>query len=519
MAQRGPYLLGIDAGTQSLRALIVDARGTELGCGSQSYPTDYPHVAWAEQEPRRWWQAAKVAVPEAMAQAGVAARDIVGIALSGTSSTTVAITHDGEPLRPAIMWMDQRATRQADEVTATGDPRLRYGGGIESPEWNIPRAMWLRDNQPGIYERAELIVEQIDWLTHKLTGEWTACLDVVSCKSHYATVEGGWPTQLLAELGIGELEEKWPRTVVPMGAQAGELTPTAAEELQLSAGIPVAAGGIDAHTAMLGVGVVEAGQIGTAIGSSSCLVALSAEAIFESRWWGPFPEAMISGLWTLEGAQAATGSVVAWLADNFGCSQSPPEDKSEYDRFEALDKQAAATRCGAEGLVVLDYWQGNRVPLRDPLARGVIWGLSLRHGIGHLLRAVYEGTAMGCRHIVENLAGAGLETASLRACGGGTRSRLWMQIHADVLQKPILLTEQPQASALGTAICAAAGAGLYAGVAEASQQMVRITTEVEPDAANAQRYDALFGRYLRTYPALADLMHESAEDEAIAEDD
>jgi FGGY-family pentulose kinase len=514
MAQRGPYLLGIDAGTQSLRALVVDLQGTELGCGSQAYPTAYPHVAWAEQEPRLWWEAVRVAVPQAVAQAGITARDIAGISVSGTSSTTVAVARDGKPLRPAIMWMDQRATRQADEVTATGHPCLRYAGGVESPEWNIPRAMWLRDNQPDLYEQADLLVEQVDWLTHKLTGEWTASLDIVSCKSHYVSVEGGWPTQLLAELGISELQDKWPRTVLPMGAQAGELSATAAEQLQLSSGIPVAAGGIDAHTAMLGIGVVEAGQVGTAIGSSSCLVALSAEAIFGSHWWGPFPEAMLRSLWVLEGAQAATGSVVSWLADNFGY----PQESGGEDRFEALDAQAAATPAGAEGLVVLDYWQGNRVPLRDPLARGAIWGLSLRHDIGHLLRAIYEGTAMGCRHIIEDLAGAGVQTASLRACGGGTRSRLWMQIHADVLQMPLLLTRQPHAAALGTAICAATGGGLYAGVGEASQQMVRLSAEVEPNAANTRVYDAVFDRYLRTYPALASLMRESAEDGASFED-
>jgi len=172
-------------------------------------------------------------------------------------------------------------------------------------------------------------------------------------------------------------------------------------------------------------------------------------------------------------------------------------------RFELLDEKAGQVPPGAEGLVLLDYWQGNRTPLRDPLARGAIWGLSLKHGIGHLLRAVYEGTAMGCRHILADMAQAGFE-------GGGTRSPLWLQIHADVCGKPILLTEEPEATALGTAVCAAAGAGLYADVVEASDQMVAVTRQIDPNPNNAEVYDTLFDRYVRTYPCLVDLMHESA---------
>ena len=163
--------------------------------------------------------------------------------------------------------------------------------------------------------------------------------------------------------------------------------------------------------------------------------------------------------------------------------------------------------------MLLDYWQGNRTPLRDPLARGCIYGLSLRHGLGHVMRAIYEGTAMGTRHILADLGQAGFRPDGIYACGGGTRSELWMQIHADACGVPILLTEQPEATALGTAICAAVGAGLFADPAEAAGEMVRVSREVTPNAANTPVYDALFRRYVETYPRLKDLMHEVASEQ------
>ena len=513
MSTRKPCLLGIDCGTQSLRAVIVDAGGRLLASAAREYPIQYPQIAWAEQDAYDWWRAACETVPRAMAEAGVTADDIVGLSVDGTSCTVVVTTRDGRPLHPVILWMDQRAHREAQQVTDTAHPRLKYVSWAESPEWMIPKAMWLRHNRPDIYEQADLIVEGTDWLMHKLTGQWAASLNNATCKWNYASVDGGWPIELLDVLGFSELRDRWPDTVLAMGEPAGELTTTAAAELGLHPGTIVAQGGIDAYAAMLGLGVVRPGRLALVMGTSTCPLALMSEGIFDSHLWGPYPDALIPGTWVLEGGQTATGAIVTWLADNFGYREQFDAEQQGRSRFELLDEIAAATPPGAEGLVLLDYWQGNRTPLRDPLARGAIWGLSLKHGIGHMLRAVYEGTAMGCRHILEDMAAAGFETEEVYACGGGTRSDLWLQIHADICRKPILLTQEPEATALGTAVCAAAGAGLYRDLVEASEQMVTVTRRIEPDEGNARLYDTLFDRYLRTYPALMELMHESATDE------
>jgi FGGY-family pentulose kinase len=511
--ESGPCVLGIDCGTQSLRAALFDLKGNMLASDSQEYPIRYPEVSWAEQNTEHWWQAARVTVPQVLKQAGVQRRDVAGVSVDGTSCTVVVCDRDGTPLRPVILWMDQRAHDEAQRVTATEDPVLKYVSWQESPEWMIPKAMWLKANEPEIYERADLICEGTDWLMHRLTGEWAASLNNVTCKWNYARPAGGWPEGLLAELDMGELLDKWPQDVLPMGERAGELTFRAAEELELLPGIPVAQGGIDAYAAMFGLNVVQPGRMALVMGSSTCHMALCSEGVFDAHVWGPYPDAILPGTWVLEGGQTATGSIVKWFADNFGHREQVEAERTSRSHYEVLDEKAMAVPPGAEGLVLLDYWQGNRTPLRDPLARGCIYGLSLRHGVGHLMRAIYEGTAMGTRHILEDLRQAGYEPECIYACGGGTRSELWLQIHADACRVPIYLTEQPEATCLGTAICAAVGAGLFADPVEAAGEMVTVTREMRPNLDNAELYDRLFERYVATYPQLRDLMHQAAEDQ------
>jgi len=508
--KQGPYVLGIDCGTQSLRSAVFDLRGNMLGSATRECPVTFPHVSWAEQDANDWWEAAKVTVPEALAEANLNADDITGISVDGTSCTVVATKRDGTPLRPVILWMDQRAYEQAQRVNDTRDPVLKYVGWQESPEWMIPKALWLREHEPEVYEAADLIIEGTDWLMFRLTANWAVSQNNATAKWHYASPEGGWPLSLLEKLDASELRDKWPDEVLPMGRRARELTSLAASDLGLKPGIPVAQGGIDAYAAMFGVGVVHPGRMALVMGSSTCHMALCREGLFDSHVWGPYPDALLPGTWVLEGGQTSTGSIVTWLADNFGYREELEAAGRGVDRFTVLDEKAAAVPPGAEGLVVLDYWQGNRSPLRDSLARGTIYGLSLRHGIGHLLRAIYEGTAMGSRHIIEDLRQAGFEAEGIYACGGGTRSELWLQIHADACQVPIYLTRQPEATALGTAICAAVGAGLFPTPVEAADQMVTISHEILPNADNRETYDWLFDKYVRTYPQLKDLMHEMA---------
>lgn len=506
-----PYVLGLDCGTQSLRAGVFDLRGKPIVFATREFPTYYPKVSWAEQDARDWWKAACECVRECLAEGDLDPAQVVGLSVDGTSCTMLPVEEDGTPLRRALLWMDVRAVDQAQRVTKTKHPVLKYVSWVESPEWMIPKALWIKENEPELYECAARVVECTDWLMHKLTGRWVASLNNVTCKWNYATPEGGWPEDLLRQLGFTDILEKWPREVIAMGEPVGTLAPEAAEELGLTPTTVVAQGGIDAYAAMFGLGVVEPGRMALVMGSSTCHLALSECGLFESHVWGPYPDALTRGTWVLEGGQTSTGSIVKWFADHFAHAAREEANERGVDFFEVLDEKAAAVDPGSEGLVVLDYWQGNRTPRRDPLARGTILGLSLKHELGHLLRAIYEGTAYGTRHILEDLEEAGFRTQGIYACGGGTKSALWLQIHADVCNVPIYLTKVPDATVLGTAICAAAAAGCYPSVEEASRQMVQVTRRIEPNPENREVYDFYFKKYVEMYPPLRGIMHDLAQ--------
>jgi FGGY-family pentulose kinase len=499
---RQSYLLGLDVGTQSLRAALVDLHGRTVACGVAPIETTYPRPTWAEQQPIAWWSAARQAVLLALAQGNARPEQIAGVGLDCTACTVVACDRDARPLRPALLWMDQRAFREAEEISATGEPILRYVSGRVSPEWMLPKALWLKRHEPAIYEQADRIVECTDWMMFRLTGEWTLSLNHVAAKWNYARPDGGWPTSLLSRMDLADLLEKWPHQIVPLGKGEARLSGRAAADLGLPAGIPVAQGGIDAYLGMLGLGATRGGDVAVIVGSSTCHLAQSREGVFGSGAAGCYPDATVEGLYTLEAGQTATGSILDWYRRHFAGSQEKTAEARGVHVFQVLDELAAAVAPGSEGLVVRDDWQGNRSPYKNPHARGAIAGLSLAHGPGHVFRAIYEATACGTRHILEDASAHGLTVERIFLGGGGAKSPLWLQIHSDILKMPVNLARETEVCALGSAMAAAVAAGTYRDFDEAALAMVAIEESVEPNPANAGVYDDLFGRYVELYRRL-----------------
>jgi FGGY-family pentulose kinase len=510
MSASSRFFLGIDVGTQSVRAALFDPRGNCSAFATGAVDTVHPHPSWAQQDAAQWWQAACQATREALARANTTADHVAAIGLDCTACTVLPCKSDGTPLYPALLWMDQRAFREAEEISASKDPCLRYVSGVVSPEWMLPKALWLKRHEPAIYGRAERIVECTDWFMNRLTGQWTLSLNNVTVKWNYARPDGGWSTALLRQVGLDDLPHKWPQDIVPLGKGEARLSAVAAGELGLRPGIPVAQGGIDAYLGMLGMGAVGAGDLAMIMGSSTCHLAMSARGLFGSGMLGCYPDAVVEGLYTLEGGQTATGSIINWYRQHFAGNEAAEAERTGRNVYELLDAKAAAVPPGCEGLVCLDYWQGNRCPLKDPRARGTLWGLTLSHGPGHVFRSIYEATAFGTRHILEDLSKHGFTPSRIFAGGGGAKSRLWLQIHADVLGQCIYLPRESEACALGSAMVAAVHSGHYADLSEAARQMVQIAGVVDPQAKNKAAYDHHFGKYLATYPALRELMHDTS---------
>ncbi|MEM9204973.1 MAG: FGGY-family carbohydrate kinase [Pseudomonadota bacterium] len=495
------YVVGVDGGTESLRAFVFDLEGRPIASEATAYETAFPNPAWAEQDPNAWWAAIGASVKGALLKAGISADDVIALSVDTTCCSVVALNENGAPLRPAMIWMDVRSSDEADAVAATGDAALRVnsdGAGPVSAEWMLPKSLWMKRNQPEIFGAAAKVGEYQDYMTYHLTGEWVGSLNNMAVRWHYQSEHGGVPTSLLSAVGLDDLAGKWPSRVVAPGEVIGPLIASAANHIGLKAGIPVVQGGADAFIGMIGLGVTDPGEMALITGSSHLQLGVAGAPVHGPGIWGTYMDAVYPGKPIIEGGQTSTGSVIAWFKRHFA------EDTS----FDALNAEAAGIEPGAEGLVALDHFQGNRTPHTDPLSRGAITGLTLKHTPAHIYRALTESVCLGTRLIVENF-GASFQAKRTVVAGGATNSPLWLQIHADTLGVPLEIPEVADAPALGCAVLAAYGAEQFSTIEEGAKAMVRIERTIEPDAEKTEAYDAIYPQYKALYHALKDVREAS----------
>ena len=489
------YVIGVDGGTESIRAFVFDLDGRPLASVATPYKTEFPEPSWAEQNPEDWWRCMGQSVKGAVAKAGISPADILSICVDTTCCSVVALDAAGNPLRPCMIWMDVRAAKEADEVAATGDPNLRVNGGGAGPvsaEWMIPKALWMKRHQPEIFAKAAKVGEYQDYINLRLTGRWVGSLGNAAIRWHYQTQHGGVPRSLLASVGLSDLEGKWPDPIVAPGTPIGPLTTEAAAHLGLKPGTPVIQGGADAFIGVIGLGVTKPGEMALITGSSHLHIGVADKVVHKPGVWGTYMDAVYPGRPIIEGGQTSTGSVIAWFKRHF----------AEHTSFEALNEGAAAIPPGAEGLLVLDHFQGNRTPYTDALSRGAITGLTLKHTPAHVFRAIIEGICLGTRLITDSF-GEAFTPKRIVLAGGAANSPLWLQIHADTIGAPIELTEVADAPALGCAILAAHGAGRFSTIEEGAAAMVRSKAVIEPNTANTRFYEQeMLPRYAKLYGAL-----------------
>ena len=488
------YFLTADGGTESLRARIYDLSGKELGSVAVAYKSDFSSGARAEQDPADWWANFVKASRGAIADAGINPSEIDAICYATTCCSVVALDRDGQALRPALIWMDVRANKEADSVLATGDAALCLNGGGQGPvsaEWMIPKALWLKRNEPDVFDKAYRICEYQDYLTYHLTGEWAASLDNVGLRWHYRNDAGGWPVSLLASLGLEALLEKWPPRVVAPGDVIGTLTQSAATELGLKPSVKVVQGGADALIGMIGLGVAQPGQLALITGSSHLQFGVTEKPLNAPGVWGSYADIVYPERYVVEGGQTSTGSIINWLGRLTG--------GLDYDD---LNAKAATLQPGADGLIVQDHFQGNRTPYTDPLSRGALVGLSLAHEKHHIFRAIMEGIGFGTRAILDAFAQAGYTGSELTVGGGAAASDLWLQIHADTAGVPVRVLASRDAPSTGAAVLAAHGVGHFDTIDDGIGAMVHPGRVIEPIPGNMVQYDEIYARYLKLYPGL-----------------
>jgi xylulokinase len=487
-------LIGVDVGTSGTRALAVTSDGELVAEANAPHELLTPRPGWTEQRPEEWWQAARSALAEVASAAG---DEVVGLGLTGQMHGSVFLDAGGAVIRPALLWNDQRTAAECDEVTErVGAERLlELAGNPALTGFQAPKILWLQHHEPDAYARVASVLLPKDYVRLELTGEratdasdasGTLLLDVRARK---------WSGEILDALGI-------PREWMPAVYEGPEVTATlrddVADELGLPRGLPVAAGGGDNAAAAVGVGVVREGLVSTSIGTSGVLFAHRDEfARDPSGRVHAFCHA-VPGAFHLMAVTLSAGGSLSWWRERLGGGAD----------FETLVGEAEGVEPGAEGLVFLPYLTGERSPHLDPHARGGFVGLTVRHGRGHLTRAVMEGVAFSMRDGLEVMRGLGTPDDDLRAVGGGARSPLWLRLQADVYGRPIRRTLIDEGPAYGAALLGGVAAGVFADVGEASAR-VRLREEVtEPDPERARRYDELYAVYASLYPALRESMHE-----------
>lgn len=511
MSYEKPYVIGIDAGTGSVRVGIFDIKGRPLVFTTEEYTTTHPKPGWAEQDPDEWWDALVNATRKIVTKSDVNVDDIVSIAVDGTSSTVVCLDERHNFLRKAILWMDNRSANQARKIFKTDDSVLRRTQAGISAEWLIPKVLWVKENEPETYEKTKHFMEQVDWLNYKLTDEITVSINHITHRWFYNNREGGWPKTFYNKIGLQNVVDKFPNNILKVGDVVGKLTKYAAGKLGLRPGILVTEGGCDAYIGMLGLNVTKPGRAALIAGSSHVLLPITDREIYIKGIFGIHPDCVIPGLNVLEGGQVSSGSIIKWFKDHFTKSQELEAREKGIGHYDVLNAKASEISIGSEGLIVLDYWQGNRNPYTDYLVQGAIWGLTLKHTTGHIFRAIMEGVAYGTENILRTLKENGLRVSEIYISGGAVKSNLWLQIHADVSNIPYYITEFPESTVLGSAVCAAKGAGVYNDLVDASSNMVRVKRVIEPDRKNHEIYNFYFDKYKRTYFALRELMYEMAQ--------
>lgn len=488
------HFLTADGGTESLRVRIYDLDGNCVASHAEPYETKFLAGARAEQNAEDWWSSLVKATQICLKEANLSGDAIDTMTYATTCCTVVALDKNGAPLRPALMWMDVRANKEAEAVLETGDPRLvlnSNGQGPVSAEWMIPKALWLKRNEPQIFDKAVTICEYQDYLTMRLTGERCASLNNVGLRWHYDNRDGGWATGIIDKLGMSELLDKWPSRVVAPGDVVGNLSATAAAELGLTTRTKLVQGGADALIGMIGLGVAKPGQLALITGSSHLQFGVTDSPLHAQGVWGSYADILYPERYIVEGGQTSTGSIINWFRRLVG----------QID-LDELNEKAALLPPGSEGLIAQDHFQGNRTPYTDANSRGAFIGLTLSHEPHHIFRAIIEGICFGTRTILDSFKNGGYTSNEMTVGGGATASRLWMQIHADTAGIPVRIPASTDAPSMGSAILAAHGAGYFASIDEGIDAMVKPGIMIEPDPGAMAAYNGVYEQYRELYLAL-----------------
>lgn len=486
------YMIGIDASTTATKALLMDEAGDVCAVAAAEYSFDAPRPLWSEQDPDLWWDGAVEAVRGVLATSGIDPAAVAGVGLTGQMHGLVMLDAAGNPLRPAILWNDQRTGAQCDEIRGRlgREHLIQLTGNEALTGFTAPKILWVAENEPDVYARTRQILLPKDYLRYRLTGEYGTDKAGAAGTLLFDLKRRDWSPEMLDALDI---PAAWMPPTHEGPEITGRISAAAAAATGLLEGTPVVGGGGDQAAQAVGVGAVEEGIMALTLGTSGVVFATVDQPFVEPDGRVHAFCHAVPGRWHLMGVMLSAAGSLRWYRDVLAPGVS----------FDELLEPAAFIPPGSEGLVFLPYLSGERTPHPDPLARGAFVGLTVRHTKPHMTRAVLEGVAFGLRDGFELMKSAGLtDLRQIRVSGGGARSPLWRQIFADIFGRELVTVNTTEGAAYGAAILAGVGADVWPDVVTASRSVIRITGRTVPNPDAVAAYEPVYAAYRHLYPAL-----------------
>jgi xylulokinase len=504
------YLLGIDIGTSGTKTVLFDTEGRTITSALSEYPLYQPCIGWAEQDPADWWNAVVETISKVVQSSGVQPSDIKGVGLSGQMHGMVLLDKNGRVLRPSIIWCDQRTQAECDQITeAIGRERLvEITANPALTGFTASKVMWVKNHQPDIFRQIDKVLLPKDYIRYKLTGVYATEVSDASGTQFLDVPKRTWSEEVLNKLGFSP---DWMPEVYESHEISGNISAEAAGLTGLNQGTPVAGGGGDQAAGAVGNGIIQPGVISSTIGTSGVVFASIDQVKMDPAGRTQTFCHALPNTWHVMGVTQAAGLSLQWMRTHFGGMERELAGFLDIDPYVLMDQEAEKANPGCDGLLYLPYLMGERAPHLDPYARGVFFGLTARHGRCEMIRSVMEGVAYSLRDCLEIIRAMQVPIREVRASGGGGRSPLWRQMQADVFQTPIEVTNSKEGPALGAALLAGVGAGVYKDVKEACARAIQVTKIQNPIEENIPVYERYYEVYTSLYPALKDSYRKLAD--------
>jgi xylulokinase len=503
------YLLGIDIGTSGTKTVVFDFAGNTVAHHTAEYPMETPKPGWAQQKPQDWWEAVCVTV-RGVLQKGISPEDIAAVGLSGQMHGLVMLDKSGEVLAPSIIWCDQRTDEECGEITRrVGAKRLiELTANPALTGFTASKILWARKHWPEAYEKCSKILLPKDYIRYKLTGVYATEVSDASGMQLLNVGKRDWSTEVLEKL---EIEPSLLAEVFESVVISGKISRQGAAETGLLEGTPVAGGGGDQAAGAVGNGIVRPGLVSSTIGTSGVVFAhTESMAIDPGGRVHTFCHA-VPGAWHVMGVTQGAGLSLRWFRDTFCEEEKRQASLKGVDVYEIMTANAQKAPPGGNGVYFLPYLMGERTPHLDPYARGVFFGISAVTTKNDMVRAVMEGITYSLRDCMGIIREMGFSATEVRASGGGARSLFWRQMQADMFGCPVFAVNSPEGPALGAALIAGVGAGVWGSVPEACDAAVQAGGKLLPDLAAADDYRRGYGMYTALYPALKEVFRRAAQ--------